>query len=263
LLPGCRRIFFSRTSKAGWLISIVLLTSQTASSVGKTSSRVFCREDLKAQHLNQLSDKLRKITGWTDLGFDQEGALRLGIAEPVGGSNTARELLEKISTGVNVVIIEDASKRSDVVFCRVVPGKWKGDEANRPPVYVVLIDFADFEQLMGDRAALSAFDVGWGLMHELDHVVNDSHDSASLGKSGECEDHINQMRRECNLPVRADYFFTLFPVSGNTDFQTRLVRLPFEQSEPGSKKKRYWLLWDASAVGFGDANQIAATKPAP
>lgn len=42
---------------------------------------------------------------------------------------------------------------------------------------------------------------------------------------------------------------------------TRLVRLAFEQQQtPASKKKRYWLVWDAELVGGLEPNQIAALR---
>lgn len=126
-------------------------------------------------------------------------------------------------------------------------------------MFVVQIDFADFDHVVGDERALAAFNVGWGLLHELDHVVNDSADATSVGEAGACEAHINQMRRECNLPERADYFSTLSPLATDTSFMTRLVRLAFEeQASANNKKKRYWLIWDARVVGGLEQNQIAA-----
>jgi hypothetical protein len=110
--------------------------------------------------------------------------------------------------------------------------------------------------------ALDAFNVGWGLLHEFDHIVNDSPDAISLGETGECEAHINQMRRECGLPERVDYFYTLLALSGDTAFATRLVRLAFDQELPsGNKRKRYWVLWDANVVGGLDVQkQIASLR---
>ncbi len=97
-------------------------------------------------------------------------------------------------------------------------------------------------------------------LHELDHVVNESADAASLGQSGACEAHINQMRRECNLPERADYFSTLLPIDDGM-FRTRLVRIAFEQTlTAANKKKRYWLLWDANVVGGQEQTAIAALR---
>jgi hypothetical protein len=195
-------------------------------------------------------EKLRQITGWQALSFDENGALRLTDEKARGGSETARALLKAAMTGKNVIVLEDASNRQDVVFCRVIEGRWNTDAANRPPVFIIQIDFADFAHLMGDRVALDAFNVGWGLLHELHHVVHDSVDSVRSGEAGECEGFINQMRRECGLAERADYFFTLFPATTAGDFKTRFVRLAFDLARPGAnKKERHWLIWDAAQVG--------------
>jgi hypothetical protein len=237
------------------LLPIDLLAQQT-------HSNVVCREGLSQARRDELADKLRRITGWPDLKFDHSGTLRRGTAEPVGGSKSARELVSKAIYGSNVVVLEDASRGPDVAFCRLLPGKWKNNSSNNLPAHVVQIDFADFEQVMGDERALQAFNIGWGLLHEFDHIVNDSPDAVSLGETGECEAHINQMRRECNLPQRAGYFYTLLPLPTDTAFMTRLVRLAFDQELPAAnKKKRYWLLWDANIVGGLDVQkQIAALR---
>jgi hypothetical protein len=144
----------------------------------------------------------------------------------------------------------------------VIPGLWKEAVFDGPPAFVVQIDFSDFEHVIGDPRALQAFDVGWALLHEFDHIINDSRDATTLDEAGECEDHINQMRRECDLPQRVQYFFTFLPLATDTAFETRLVRLAFEHEQlvPG-KKKRYWLVWDAKLVGGLDGQkQIAALK---
>jgi hypothetical protein len=224
-------------------------------------NHVIAHEDLSLTQREQLATKLRRITGFPGLKFDDNGILSEGSRSALGGSESARELVANAISGRSVVVIEDASHRSDVAFCRVIPGKWKKNVAGSPPVFVVQIDFADFDQLVGDECALEAFNVGWGLLHELDHVVNDDADATSLGETGECEAHINQMRRECNLPQRADYFSTLLPLSTDSAFMTRFVRLAFEQqSPPTNKKKRYWVIWDANVVGGLDQNQIAAVR---
>jgi len=58
------------------------------------------------------------------------------------------------------------------------------------------------------------------------------------------------MRRELGLPVRNSYFFSYLPVKNAGNVISRFVRLGFEdESDPTSKRKRYWLLWDAALVG--------------
>jgi len=261
MLPRPHGIPFSRISRAIWLVGIVLLLTPANLLAEQSHHNVVCREDLSPAHRELLAAKLRKITGLPDLSFDKDGALSQGSRAAIGGSETARQLVANAISGRNVVVIEDASNRSDVAFCRVNQGRWKKNAAGSPPAFVVEIDFADFDQLVGDKRALEAFNVGWGLLHELDHIVNDSPDASSLGETGSCESHINQMRQECNLPKRADYFYTLLPLSADSAFATRIVRLAFEQQQPRSKKKkRYWVIWDANVVGGLEQNQVAALK---
>ena len=260
MLPRHRGIIFSVVARARWLPGLLLLFYPISTSAEKTSN-IITRENFSPEHREELAIKLRKITGWSDLRFDRGGVLRVGTREAVGGSKSARDLVAKVIVGTNIVVLEDASKRSDIAFCRVIPGKWKHAAINAPPAFVVQIDFADFGQILGDERALEAFDVGWGLLHELDHIVNDSQDATNLNEAGECEEHVNQMRRECNLPQRADYFFTFLPIVRDSAFMTRWVRLAFDQEQSATKKKRYWLVWDAKLVGgFEESNQIAALK---
>ena len=261
MLPRPRRTVFSPRYRAASLAGIALLLVPIDLLAEPGRSNVICRDELSLARREQLAGKLRKITGFPELKIDADGLLRLENEEPIGGSVSARELVSKAISGRNVVVIEDASNSSDVAFCRVIPGKWKKNVGDGPPAFVVQIDFVDFEQVVGDERALEAFNVGWGLLHELDHIVNDSPDAMSLGETGECEAHINQMRRECNLPERADYFYTPLPLTTDSAFMTRLVRLAFEQPQPrAKKKKRYWIVWDANVVGGLEQNQVAALR---
>jgi hypothetical protein len=212
---------------------------------------VVARDNLSPAHRADLTTKLRTITGWQELSFNDEGFLQVSGEKSQSGSRAARELIESAIEGKQIIVIEDASSRSDVAFCRVVPGRWIGAVSRPEPVYVVLVDFTDFGRVMGDDEARAAFNVGWGFLHEIDHIVNDSQDPQGASESaGDCEDHINQMRSEIGLPVRADYFFSPLPTSTDPNFMTRLVRLSFVEKKNGSAKgKRYWLVWDAALVG--------------
>jgi hypothetical protein len=261
MLPRPRGIPISEISRAIWLAGILLLLSPVAVHTQQIRNHVVLRDDLSPAHREQLTVKLRSISGFADLKFDADGILHQGNRAPTGGSVSARELIGSAISGRNVVVIEDASNHSEVAFCRVIPGRWKKNAAGNPPVFVVQIDFADFDQVVGDQRALEAFNVGWGLLHELDHIVNDSADATSHGETGECEDHINQMRLECNLPLRTGYFFTLLPPGTDSAFMTRFVRLAFEQEQPQTKKKkRYWVIWDTNVVGGLETSQIAALR---
>ena len=261
MLPRPRGISFSSITRAGWLAGILLLLLPIELQAGRNRNNVVCREELSPAHREQLATRLRRITGLPDLKFDDNGFLRTaGETTAIGGSLSARQLLSSAINGGNVVVIEDASNSSEVAFCRVIPGRWKGNAAGKPPAFVVQIDFADFDQVVGDERALEAFNVGWGFLHELDHVVNDSPDASSLGDTGECEAHLNQMRRECSLPERAEYFSTLLPIADRA-FRTRLVRIAFEEPLPAAnRKKRYWVVWDANVIGGQEQNAIAALR---
>jgi hypothetical protein len=214
------------------------------------SGNVVIRETVSAAKRQELASRLRTITGLRSLSFDKSGLLQLGTDEDKTGSRGARDLLMHAVDGQKVIVIEDASSRFDVAFCRVVPGRWLSASGNRLPAYVVLIDFSDFRQIIGDEQARAAFDVGWGFLHELDHVVAESKDPDEHGNVGECEEHINAMRREIGLPQRVDYFFTESSLKTDPNFGTRLVRLAFEQYDNAkSRMRRYWLVWDSTAVG--------------
>ncbi len=230
-------------------LCITLLVCLSEPLAAKDSrDRIICREQLPAARREILAEKLRGITH-LPVSFDENGALRVADTSVGGGSQTARRLIAQALAGSNVILLEDASGRQDVVFSQVVSAKWKHHTSKLPPAFVVLIDFADFDHLLGDEAALKAFDVGWAFLHELDHVVNDSLDATDAELTGECEAHINLMRRECNLPLRANYFFTYFPFS-QRDFRTRFVRLAFEHTDAlTNKQRRYWVMWDAGLVG--------------
>jgi hypothetical protein len=223
------------------------------------SSQVRLRDNFSLAHRNELTQKLRIISGWNNLRFDETGNLRLPESEPAAGSKLARELLLHATTGKDLIVVEDASRQLDVVFCRVLPGKWKSVRTDLPSAFIVQIDFDDFRHLTGDIKALAAFDVGWGVMHELDHVVNHSLDGTSLGQPGECEQNVNAMRRELLLPERTDYYFAVLPAKTNPDFKTQFVRLAFLHRTDEKTGKRYWLVWDASVVGGTNTGKEIAT----
>lgn len=220
--------------------------------------RLLIRDDVPVDHRTELVKRLRVITGWRDLRFDSNGLLRWSRDSVDGGSLSARTLITKLVASDALIVIQDATSSSDVAFCRVVPGRWIHDDLSNLRAFVVLVDFADFQQITGDRQARDAFDVGWGLLHEVNHVVNDSNDARSPNEVGDCEDQINQMRSELDLPIRITYFYSPLPIKNSHEFQNRLVRLAFEKRDSfANRMRRYWLIWDATTVGGLDQNQTA------
>jgi hypothetical protein len=238
------RNYFSLHSLRLAGIAVVFIASVFPVMAAKTDN-IVARKTISKANREELARRLRSITGWTDLAFDSDGALKIGNAAARDGSKSARDLLSRTISGKHVILFEDASSRKDVVFCRVMLGS---AYSTASPVYIVLIDFADFRQVTGDKRALAAFDVGWAVLHEIDHVVADSEDPPQDGV-GDCESHINRMRRELGLPIRSSYFFSFVPLKNLGTLITRFVRLSFEQYDGASSKRRYWLIWDAAVVG--------------
>jgi hypothetical protein len=183
MLPGRPRIFFSRISRAQ-LAGILLLLAPVEFLAAHSRSNIVCREDLSPAHREQLAIDLRKITGLSDLKFEDNGTLSASTNQVSGGSKTARDLILKAMAGRNAVVLEDTTNSSDVAFGRVIPGKWKNLNPNNPPAFVIQIDFQDFDRLMGDERAREAFNVGWGFLHELDRIVNDRVDQPLTEEPG-------------------------------------------------------------------------------
>ena len=221
----------------------VIIVCAAPNSFASQPGRIFLRENLSATNRDHLITKLRRITGLGQLRFESNGSLVIGAESDRRGSQIARTLLATAIAGRDLVVFEDASSRADVVFCRVVPGK----DLN---THVILIDFTDFERLIGDKKARESFDVGWGVLHELDHVVRDTEDADVNDHLGECEKHINEMREELGLPLRADYFYRPTLLRTNPNFRTNFVSLSFEQRDTATGKlKTFLLTWDSEAVG--------------
>ena len=84
------------------------------------SSHILLKPDIRRAHREELVARLRVITGLTSLDFQNDGALRFDLSQASGGSASARELLSQAVQGANVIVLEDASSRTDVAFCRVV-----------------------------------------------------------------------------------------------------------------------------------------------
>lgn len=245
--PRTHREYLSRKTLQVCEVLVVLVVSSIP--ILAANDHIIVRENVSKSNREELEQRLQTITGWNDLGFDAAGVLRIGNSAPRTGSKSARELLNRSVSANRVILFEDASSRKDVVFCSVVETTVNATSYGASPVYVVLIDFADFRQVTGDKQARAAFDVGWAVLHEIDHVTEDSQDPQQ-DVAGDCEGRINRMRRELGLPVRNSYFFSILPVKSDGNLISRFVRLGFDQDNATlSKRRRYWLIWDAAIVG--------------
>lgn len=136
-----------------WIVALICILPGACLTVAvaKTPSRVVIRDDVRVAHRNELVNQLRTITGWTKLTFTNDGSLSIDTTDTLRGSKSAQSLLARAASGDKLIVLEDASSRADVAFCRVVPGRWTKGDAARPVAYVVLIDFTDFERIVGDK----------------------------------------------------------------------------------------------------------------
>jgi hypothetical protein len=232
------------------IFSVILLPlfSETNFATPNYENRILCHPKISMDNRHELAKYLRSITGWSELTFDKRGTLQTG-QHINGGSKMARELLISAANSGVLSVIQEANGHSDVIFARVNKAVWKNPkEGNRPPAYIIFLDFNDFSQLTGDEAALAAFNVGWALLHELAHIIYDANDAVNGDDLGECEDIINQMRRECGLAERSTYYSSVIP--GTEAGGVKVARISFEQQDRKSlKRKRYWLIWDVRLVG--------------
>lgn len=258
--PRNYRNYFSL--KGLQVCGVIVLVLSAIPVLAATKENVVARKKVSKPNRDELTLRLRTITGWSDLTFNADGALEIGHAGPKGGSKSARDLLNRAFSGNRVILLEDASSRKDVVFCRVVQGILHDPSITSAEVYVVLIDFSDFAKVSGDKPARAAFDVGWAVLHEIDHVAEDSQDPVE-NVAGDCESHINQMRRELGLPTRNSYFYSFLPLKNDGNLISRFVRLGFDTDAVNpSKRKRYWLIWDAAVVGGlpSDSGSVASVE---
>ena len=240
----------SRHLSSSKIFSLCVLICLSALPVLASQGSIVIRDNVSSKKQNELVHHPRSITGWSTLDFDREGYLKLGPEDIAKGSSLARQLLYDAVRGSKLIVIEDASSSADIAFCRVVPALVKTPSDSKTSAFVILIDFSDFRQISGDRAALASFNVGWGVLHELEHVVADSADPDSEETLGACEVHINKMRDELNLPQRANYFFIESTFQLDPNFQSQFVRMGFQSQDPQTNKlRKYWLVWDFRSVG--------------
>lgn len=209
---------------------------------------------LNASQLNQVLQPLREHTGWSALYFDDAGFLVCPDPQTFsGGSAAARRLLGAALFGDQVYDLEVHNGSPVVNFGRLTQGidhedARTGAKINARPVE---IDFTDFSQLRGEEVALKAFDVGFVVLHELAHGVWQLRDAAfGQEEPGECENYINQIRRELQLPERQQYNARMhFCTIHNTRLTAELYFIRTREKHGQTQKKRFLLYWDAEAVG--------------
>ncbi len=218
---------------------------------------------LNEKQLQTLQESLRQKSGFVELEFDRQGALALGNRQNIaGGSATARALLAAAVDSANLYELESHERSPEIAFARIVESEYRLDETGkRTTVHQVQFDFADFDSLRGPREAKASFDIGIALLHELAHGVLKLQDPpGDTDAIGECDAHINQIRRELRLPERLYYHpgISVTRIAGKGIVQARLM---FVERETANAKTsaQYSLSWLASQVA-PNARNIAGLQ---
>lgn len=225
------------------------LTAETKGRFCPGVRNVPGKRRLNTDQLNRVIESLREKTGWQSLRFDEDGFLVCPQPQTFsGGSQSARNLLSTAIFGDKAYDLEAHSFSPDVRFGRLVSGTNYLDDRTASQItgFPLQIDFADFFKLHGHDKAIKAFDLGLVILHELGHGAWRLRDAAfGEEEPGECENFINQIRRELNLPERQNYHAGIHA-------QSMMAELHFAHpaGQPG-KQKIYRLIWDTRLVGKG------------
>jgi len=157
-------------------------------------------------HVEELTQSLRRITGFSELHFAKNGSLVIGPAQSEG-SMTARQILASSLNSGFVFNIEDHSDSPSVNFGQLDEGLRHEDAITglRLTVWRVRLDFDDFGKMQASREVRASFDVGFTTLHELLHGLGYK-DATKVDELGACEEKLNRSRAELGLPTRDQYF---------------------------------------------------------
>ncbi len=213
---------------------------------------------LNGKQLDTLLNSLREKAGFLEMHFDENGFLRLGDQTKFsGGSAIARALIGAAVKMSNAVDLESHTYSSLVAFARLATpvAYLQFSSGTKIDVFPLEIDFSDLAKLRGDQQALSAFDLGFVVLHELGHAALGLRDSAGDPQAlGECEELINRIRHELNLPERQTYVAQVYsmptftPANGSNK-QAELVFARTIEKQGRLQIEKFNLRWEASKVG--------------
>ncbi len=210
---------------------------------------------LNERQLQAVLDSLRHKTSFLEMGFDESGFLTLGDrARIAGGSATARALIVAAVDGTRGFELESHYRSPHIAFARLAIGHiYEEVNGARIEVTPLQLDFTDFAHLSGNREALAAFDPGIAVLHELGHGVLDLKDAVGdATQPGECDEHVNRMRRELELPERQHYSPRLRMVGARgLAGMIAEAELLFVRTGNGSgraKAEKYYVRWEVEKV---------------
>jgi hypothetical protein len=210
---------------------------------------------LSAAQTQKALESLRRKTGFLEMRFDESGLLALGDRTRfVGGSATARELLIATVDGRVAIELEAHDNSPHIAFAIITAGTVYTNFRTQARIEArqVQLDFSDFAELRGEPEVIAAFDLGFAILHELVHGVCGLRDAVGETKElGACDELINRMRRELNLPERQGYSADAQSVLSSVAGATRRAELVFARERRESGRARtewFYLRWDAKRV---------------
>jgi hypothetical protein len=203
----------------------------------------------------QLLESLQRITGLAHLEFTRAGELTVcDWADTAAGSASARALLFRALHSGHAYTIEAHPGSPNVTFGQLDAGLIyeTADTGQRFTIWRLRLDLADFKRIDAPAAVLASFDVGFAFLHELLHGLG-YEDATEADALGPCEELVNQVRVELDLPLRAHYFGSALQVA-TAVFTIRLdFRDPPLAELSGGKrsKRRTYQLFFAPEMGQG------------
>jgi hypothetical protein len=212
-----------------------------------------------------LLNGLKSCTGFMELHFDESGQLSVGDRTHLThGSNTARELLFATVESRDSFILESSTHSPTIAFAEIAGTDTYIDALNgeKRGVWRVRLDFSDFANLRGPDHAVASFTPAINLLHELGHGVLKKWDLlTSADQLGDCERHINLIRRELGLPVRETYqprgWRAVSPGNSTNSFQAEFRFSMID--EHTHKKKTFYLAFDVDRVC--DVSKVRSLPP--
>lgn len=212
---------------------------------------------LERKYLNLLIASLREKTGFAELHFDDADYLEIGNKENyVGGSNAARKLLLSALEGKILFKLENHDRSEKVNFAHLGESTIFRNMRTKQEIEVrpLVIDFFDYNHLIGDSDVRRSFDQGMNVLHELVHGVYDLRDAVEdPNELGECENFVNTIRHDLGLPERQFYIARIYSALQPTGTIIRQAKLQFMRTKEKNghlKTETVFLSWDVGRVGL-------------
>jgi hypothetical protein len=248
------------------LLGCLLLPVQSSPAIAEMpyAAGIWCNREkdnrISDAHEEQLVSSLRRITGFKDLRFAEDGSLSLGDPASVeSGSAIARQIIFCALGSGKTFIIEDHSGSRSVIFGQMDEGTDFEDiiSKQRLDIWRLRIDFEDFHDIDAPPEVRESFDVGFTILHELLHGLG-YRDATSKEDLGPLEGLVNQARADLGLPQREHYFgepLQITPQLATVRLRFRKKNEPVKNGEQKSAAQRLNYLFFLLPAGYWTAQE--------